>query len=1153
MGDYTFNCTGKVNINDFNITKSGFMMKGVLESITELNSRENTTNEVNVKLFDHDLPTSTSVLHLEHLIKCMEMQLRIINRYESFNMQILDSTPDDQIDLYSLRKSICDFVFHISLYMKKIESESIRSECTLIMNFYDQIEKILIVIRKFINRLRSLSASIFYYAVSNIGNKCVQAEFHLYHMHLELRWLLFILVYIRASKCNSLESSSSINDLHQTFELIIDDLIYISYKVFERINTSDLRIKSPYTCSCVRELWLIIQILIEKTHDHMNIKDFWEYINLSLEKLPKQKNEMFSIWMIYHLTILQGYNTDFHYIGATSSRINPNYDKIERILKSYSNRVISNEVVRDDVDEELKILIPLLKTLSLEWWPFKVMVINYLWECFHRRLDRSFLTQYSGLWTVSIDKKSPHDILKQVKERISNHGDQNESSYAMFLRFLGMVLLKKNDKNDSKYWHQMKGRICSKFTKAKVAEFGQSALVNFISLFLTVAVTTDAANVCSIMLNLLPDIHPERDKKEFDDSDKKSLINWNGQLVVLIIYMENNLNFEKITNKLIEVINLISCRKNELSRNMMANYVDTLNYILESSDKLECGEYHLIGGWVDRYLLECPKNRIGPILKMLAVVFEKAVNISSSCGEYNSNNFNSKTISNIGATKMLETLWSVVAGRIRTMIFDHNLTGENFQEISRLAVDFTVEACRNPSMASAHRHSATSLFLHFTSTINVKDARIIKYYVSNILNRPEIINNFQNSIKNFNIIIIQAWLKCCIHGQDGNDTEMKTIKNFLLQLNDIQQVIMFSKDTEAFINSQESLLLYIMACAKKRNNIKETERNNFDIKIRGILNNLDKWALFPIQEETKDTELAFWIYRCLGTIFLCCATMLHSKSQSSMLRNFINKFILPSNEQLSYLKYLGKKIFSMIILGFESINAKNDIMLKNMIHELFQAYLPLLITENDENNVSFKFSEPLMRCFTDAQTEFVEFIFDILSTGFIKIASDNSMPKYSYLVMALLNILLTSDNNLNSYNNTENHKLNNFKEITEFILSKCTNNIIEAYIKVHGLHPHRAATINFVKNVVTNHHYKNNILLRDKFQSTISTVLINHVLSHSQAVLQFMKSISGVDIEIVKFIIPQLEVCAKQWGNNRVIGGGSLRYLITQLYDLTKK
>lgn len=49
------------------------------------------------------------------------------------------------------------------------------------------------------------------------------------------------------------------------------------------------------------------------------------------------------------------------------------------------------------------------------------------------------------------------------------------------------------------------------------------------------------------------------------------------------------------------------------------------------------------------------------------------------------------------------------------------------------------------------------------------------------------------------------------------------------------------------------------------------------MKWRLYFSHLEKWILLPITEETKDSELALWIYRCIGTLILCTSIMLYSK------------------------------------------------------------------------------------------------------------------------------------------------------------------------------------------------------------------------------------------------------------------------------------
>lgn len=55
---------------------------------------------------------------------------------------------------------------------------------------------------------------------------------------------------------------------------------------------------------------------------------------------------------------------------------------------------------------------------------------------------------------------------------------------------------------------------------------------------------------------------------------------------------------------------------------MMMSFVDVFSMILSSS-KMELEEHLLFGGWIDRYLIECPSRVIGTLTGILVNVFEK--------------------------------------------------------------------------------------------------------------------------------------------------------------------------------------------------------------------------------------------------------------------------------------------------------------------------------------------------------------------------------------------------------------------------------------------------------------------------------------------------------------------------------------------------
>lgn len=116
-----------------------------------------------------------------------------------------------------------------------------------------------------------------------------------------------------------------------------------------------------------------------------------------------------------------------------------------------------------------------------------------------------------------------------------------------------------------------------------------------------------------------------------------------------------------------------------------------------------------------------------------------------------------------------------------------------------------------------------------------------------------------------------------------------------------------------------------------------------------------------------------------------------------MLKVLLHKIALPTEQSSQcYIKNLCKRIFSMIILGLESLNIKSDISLQVLTRNLFDQYISILITEDSSGN--FKVSDTLLKCFQDATVEFSHLLFEMLMTLFFTISSENNMHKHNYLV-----------------------------------------------------------------------------------------------------------------------------------------------------------
>lgn len=202
----------------------------------------------------------------------------------------------------------------------------------------------------------------------------------------------------------------------------------------------------------------------------------------------------------------------------------------------------------------------------------------------------------------------------------------------------------------------------------------------------------------------------------------------------------------------------------------------------------------------------------------------------------------------------------------------------------------------------------------------------------------------------------------------------------------------------------------------------------------------------------------------------------------------MNKTIL--SVEHPFLKNLGKKTFSMIILGMETLNVRSDISLQIIIRDLFDQYMPLLIIPTINTN-TFKVSDSLLKCFKDAKIDFICLILEILMTNFFTISNDNMMHKHSYLVyiniiiilyviiiifitikhISLMQVMIILQNLLKGEKNYAYY-------IVEHIILICTSYIIKCYIKVHDHHPHKQQTIDFISSIINNIYYKEDNTLR---------------------------------------------------------------------------
>ncbi|XP_058805001.1 protein MMS22-like [Phymastichus coffea] len=1131
--DPTFNCTGKVNINNWYINDSSFYKKKDLDIV--LNNNKSCSNGI-FSIFNYETTGISILLKLQHFSRCLDSRLKQFERYEKLNTINETFECHQTVSFYLLRKSTCEFVYYLRNYLKCLKSENfalkdISSDAE--SDFDDLVDTII----KFLNRLKNIPTSTFLYVSSTSGNSSKHPEYHLYHLHLDLRWLLITLLYVKNDQWDHLNEIT--DDLKNCIYDIIADLIYINMNIFESIPIVELQTKTPYSCTCMRELWLILQLLLDELSKKNVSKCFWNYFNSalnmlffnnSMEEMPHIKQygnfsdcknpELFCIWLTYHLTLLYGYDTNGNYLNRPSNRYEEiqmilSKEQVDKILKAYVIKG-GKEGERDEIDEELCVMIPLLQLLSINWGQSDFQLFALLWDCFHKRLDKPFLLQTRGPWLTSSEKKTPMDILNSVKDRLKNNNEASqESSFSLFLHLLGMFLKKNYSRTESKIWHQIKGRIFMKITRKKLEESTECGLYNFVSLCLTLAVTADTCDATISMLKVTPDVHKWTDA----DSAKKCCLLWKSQLAMLLLYHEKKIPLKEIATYFTKTADTLCCINEENSRSMMVWYIDVLRIILTQNNNFECDEHELLSGWIDRILSDTAPNRVGVLISTLLKVFLKCVQ---------NRDF-------IGNLLMRNAILQHASGRVRTMITVNDLSNNLYENLTKLGVALTIEACKD-NVTLKYGHSAAKLFVHYTTCPILNDMRVPKLYL-NILLQNDLAIEFlkkEKEIKDFDLLCIQLWIKTNILTKEDNE-DYFCFKNYVANIPVIKEIMSTDRDYYEFLQSNEPLAKFLLIVSKKRKTFQtEQEQMTFDNKCKSFLFGIEKWAVQLINNENKDSKLSTWIYQCIGLITKTWSQILYSKNASNMLKTLITKIALPlDQESLSCRIHLSQKIFSMIILGFENLNINVDISLQNLIRELFERYLSFLVIPTDSNERSFKLADQLSMCFF-AKPDFTKSIFFILAKNLITLPQDQTTHSACYLVMHLLINLIKAGKTYSI-------------EILDSIILECVPNILSCYCRVHDSHPHKKHTMDFLREITTSPYYQENVSLREKLKDLTWNVFKKTTIPQSKASFNLLSFTFKIDKELYKYLYTKMETLVCGCEKNQFSNAATLRFLLNSV------
>lgn len=68
-------------------------------------------------------------------------------------------------------------------------------------------------------------------------------------------------------------------------------IIFIQLSIYLlQLHTTEIPTKSPFLCACIKEMWLLTQLLVDKFHESQNqLNSFWSYFNTAMTWLQERK------------------------------------------------------------------------------------------------------------------------------------------------------------------------------------------------------------------------------------------------------------------------------------------------------------------------------------------------------------------------------------------------------------------------------------------------------------------------------------------------------------------------------------------------------------------------------------------------------------------------------------------------------------------------------------------------------------------------------------------------------------------------------------------------------------------------------------------------------------------------------------------------
>ncbi|XP_067143085.1 protein MMS22-like [Centruroides vittatus] len=1003
-----FSCKGTVNVTNCDLNEDGYLKSGYFNRLLRSELYDYSNDDECCEVFGMTIVKSSIVNHLESIVS---MAKKYISMMQAITQQVSKNSlfGINSSECFHIRKNFFPFLHHVKAFVINLTSHKYKylsSSTTFnLLGLLTVLLKEWRGLLMFLGRISDLPKHVICLGVSQNGNASTSA-YHLFHLYLDIWWSAVELLYV----IDTVVTKNELNLLvdysrplipgcedffSQVILLLLWDLCFVAVNCHNNLLPSDYQTVTPFTCTCIYEIWIMIIHLLDYRQKQEN-KCFWNHIHYLFQRilspsLPNVDNDDillelfilepesfkstnpigFCMWLLTHIASLYKYDSIGNYISDI--KIQRNYSSIQSLI----NLSLSAHLEKND-DAQIRCILHCCHIMCSSW-ETNIDIILPIIDYFLKKINESFQLKF-GIQSMAFTKKSSQLWLEEIKEIVNNKDKikMSDTIFQIFLRLLSLQLSKiGSDKNN--YWRQIKGRVYSKFHSRRMKELSEIGIFNCFTLFLVLADTTDLSDIGSKLCDLAVII------RKGSMGINKEMISWKAIFTLMAIYQGRNIDISPLTNNISDHFNQVcinfSQNENQHSLMLLINtYFEGVQNVIHNSDSLTLSEYLLFEKGLDILLSKCKGNSLGPLLSTIEIVLKKLYLIFqiNKCPNIIFNEIQSSIHDHY------IKIFSMICEYVLPFLYGHAITPSPLPQTALITSTLTYFSILLKIPVLNSKLNFSELFNYFGSNFKI-NADMICDYLCIILKEKEILGSFATVQCN---IVIRSWFRCCLCIIPPS----KKMQEFTQLLTLLPQPSNFLKQIDYHGEKHDELFIHF--CCKFPNFSTEEKlalKNILHYALQDFVLSLTALLKTPTN---ISREMISHIYNLCSSLVEHCAPVLYVKSKPDcILPTLIDTVILPhviyvkNKEVPSVLLGSIEEHMASFVRGLTKMNFSTDPYIQRKLKDIIIQYLPRFLIKRDKTNLTAKI-HPLLKTLiqlpSTVASEFMIFVIEVIRDHFIK-------------------------------------------------------------------------------------------------------------------------------------------------------------------------